>query len=120
GPKHWTYPVAPEEVAPFFHRYLTEKEYRKKVDLDSKKGQGLIEYNESRVSILIAEMPMTMWSGSEKADMVIFEENRFSIQLPQPSGEQVALLYDWTEQTANFRLHEHFERKMKKRKAGVQ
>ncbi|WP_424237594.1 DEAD/DEAH box helicase family protein [Bhargavaea ginsengi] len=120
GPKHWTYPVAPEEVAPFFHRYLTEKEYRKKVDLDSKKGQGLIEYNESRISILIAEMPMTMWSGSEKADMVIFEENRFSIQLPQPSGEQVALLYDWTEQTANFRLHEHFERKMKKRKAGVQ
>lgn len=111
GPEHWTDPVTPEEVAPFFHRYLTEKEYRRRADLSDKTGKQLLEYDEKRTADLMAKMPMTKWSGSEKAGKVLFEENRFSIQLPQPSGNQTALLHGWTEQIAKYRLHKYFERK---------
>ncbi|EMR07207.1 type I restriction enzyme EcoKI subunit R [Bhargavaea cecembensis DSE10] len=111
GPENWTDPITPQEAAPFFHRYLTEKEYRRRADLSDKTGRRLIEYDEKRTADLIAKMPMTKWSGSEKEGKVLFEENRFSVQLPQPSGEQTVLLHGWTAQIADYRLHEYFERK---------
>ncbi|KZE37168.1 DNA helicase [Bhargavaea cecembensis] len=111
GSKHWTDPVTPEEVAPFFQRYLTTKEYRKRADLSDKTGKRLIEYDEKRTADLIAKMPMTKWSGSEKAGKVLFEDNHFSIQLPLSNAEQSALLHHWTEQITTYRLHEYFERK---------
>ncbi|MFC7366302.1 MULTISPECIES: DEAD/DEAH box helicase family protein [Bhargavaea] len=113
GSERWTDSVTPVEIAPFFHRYLNEKEYRRRADLSDKTGMQLIEYDEKRTADLIARMPMTKWSGSEKDGKVLFGENRFSIQVPQPSAEQSVLLHKWTEQIANYRLHEYFERKTK-------
>lgn len=110
GPDHWTDPVTPEEVAPFFHRYLTEKEYRRRADLSDKTGKRLIEYDERRTADLIAKMPMTKWSGSEKAGMVRFEDNRFFIQFAATTNQ--AIVYEWSKEIAQFRLHGYFERKV--------
>ena len=109
GSKQWTDPATPEEVAPFFHRYLTEKEYRRRADLSDKTGKRLIEYDKKRTADLIAKMPMTKWSGSEKAGMVRFEANRFYIQLPSTNNRE--LVYEWTKEIAQFRLYWYFERK---------
>ncbi len=66
GAMNWNKPITPEEAAPFFHRYLTEKEYRRKIDFSDKETQRLLDYDESKVANLIARMPMTKWSGVRK------------------------------------------------------
>ena len=33
---HWFKPITPTEAAPGFHQFLTEKEYRKRIDLSDK------------------------------------------------------------------------------------
>lgn len=111
GSKHWTDPVTPEEVAPFFHRYLTEKEYRIRADLSDKTGQRLIEYDEKRTADLIAKMPMTKWSGSDRTGTVSFENRSFSIRVKNGSGISSRVIHDWTRQIAVYRLHFYFEKK---------
>ena len=43
-----------------------EQEYRKRIDFSDKQAQRMWEYDEEKVSKLIATMPMTKWSGSSK------------------------------------------------------
>ncbi|HZG70198.1 MAG TPA: hypothetical protein VEY51_01560, partial [Chondromyces sp.] len=62
GVKHWHQPTTPEEAAPFFHQYLTSKEYRKRIDFSDKQGKSLSQYDEKKVAKRIADMPMTKWS----------------------------------------------------------
>ena len=78
GINHWIEPITPTEAAPGFHEFLTEKEYRKRIDLSDKAGKQLWEYNEAKVSSLIAKMPMTKWSGSSKG-LITFENNVFQL-----------------------------------------
>ncbi|MET3574461.1 DEAD/DEAH box helicase family protein [Bhargavaea ullalensis] len=111
GLKHWTDPVTPEEVAPFFHRYLMEKEYRTRADLSDKTGQRLIEYDETRTADLIAKMPMTKWSGSDRTGTISFENRSFSIRVKNGSGLSSRVIHDWTRQIAVYRLHFYFEKK---------
>lgn len=65
GAEHWLKPVTPSEAAPFFHRYLTEKEYRKRIDFSDAAAKKLWHYNESGVSKLIADMPMSKWASAK-------------------------------------------------------
>lgn len=111
GEDRWTDPVTPEQVAPFFHRYLTEKEYRKRIDFSDKETIRLWEYDEKRVSRLIAEMPMTKWSSARDA-MTSFENNVFALKI-DPGPEDKRILYKWTREICLYRLHWHFERKRK-------
>ena len=46
GEEYWFQPISPSEAAQGFHEYLTEKEYRKRIDLSDKAGKQLWEYNE--------------------------------------------------------------------------
>ena len=78
GVDKWFQPITPTEAAPGFHQYLTEKEYRKRIDLSDKAGKQLWEYNEDKVSRLIARMPMTKWSGSSKG-LITFENDVFQL-----------------------------------------
>ena len=55
GIDKWLDPVTSEEVAPFFHQYLTEKDYRKRIDFSDKGTTKLWEYDEKEVAKLIAE-----------------------------------------------------------------
>jgi hypothetical protein len=105
---HWLDPVTPEEVSPFFHKYLTEKEYRRRIDFSDKAVKQMWEYNEKKVARLVATMPMTKWSGSSKG-MVLFRNNsflvhkRFAIKVNE-------YIYIWTSEICEYRLHYHFEK----------
>lgn len=109
GEKRWTEPVTPEEVAYFFHQYLMEKEYRKRIDFSDKGSKKLWEFDESKVGQLIARMPMTKWS-SVKNSMTSFEESKFTLAF-DVIPEDKSLLHQWTKEISLYRLHLHFERK---------
>ena len=108
--KNWLEPTTAEEAAPFFHNYLTEKEYRMNIDFNDVQGKRLRTYDQKKIADLIAQMPMAKWSGSAKDGIVSFEEGIFMFQL-QPSIEENELLYKWTREIAEYRLHVYFERK---------
>ncbi|WP_053363445.1 DEAD/DEAH box helicase family protein [Bacillus sp. FJAT-27251] len=111
GAEGWNKPVTPKEVAPFFHQYLTETEYRKRIDFSDKSSRSLWEYDEEGVSKLIARMPMTKWSGSSNG-LVTFEDGVFRINF-DIVPEDRDTVYDWTKEICEYRLHYHFERKAK-------
>jgi hypothetical protein len=92
GKTEWFKPITPEEVAPFFHHYLTEKEYRKRIDFFDKESRSLWEYDEKKVSRLIAKMPMSKWGGNST-----FENNYFSLSL-NVGQEHEDIIYKWTEE----------------------
>ncbi|WP_240420481.1 DEAD/DEAH box helicase family protein [Paenibacillus periandrae] len=112
GSEHWAESVTSKEVAPFFHGYLMEKEYRRRIDFSDKDSKRLWEYNETGVSQLIERMPMTKW-GSAKGNMTRFEDGVFSLRI-EPAHEHRSILYRWTKEICLYRLHHHFERKEQK------
>ncbi|WP_404354870.1 DEAD/DEAH box helicase family protein [Cytobacillus firmus] len=106
GPDHWYDPITPEEAAPFFHHYLMEKEHRKRIDFSDKASKKLWDYDQTGVSSLISRMPMTKWSGSSTS----FEDGIFKLAL-DVHKEDEEILYNWTREICEYRLHWHFERK---------
>ncbi|WP_020063115.1 DEAD/DEAH box helicase family protein [Bacillus sp. 123MFChir2] len=109
GKEKWYHPISPQEVAPFFHHFLMEKEYRKRIDFSDKQAQRMWEYDEEKVSKLIATMPMTKWSGSSKG-LLSFNETSFSLNM-DVRKEDEDLLFRWTKEICDYRLHTYFERK---------
>ncbi|WP_035019846.1 DEAD/DEAH box helicase family protein [Anoxybacillus flavithermus] len=109
GPSRWHSPMTPTEAAPFFHQYLTEKEYRKRIDFSDGETKRLWQYDEQKVAKLIAKMPMTKWSGSSNG-LVSFENNVFSLSF-SIAPEDEHMLYEWTQQICAYRLHVYFERR---------
>src|SRR5699024_12624293 len=77
GPKNWLDPVTPTEVAPYFHQFYMEKNYRKQIDFSNKNTKKLWEYDEEKVAKLIADMPMSKWVG--KDELVYFDGKQFEI-----------------------------------------
>lgn len=113
GEENWLNPVRPEEVAPYFYKYLTEKEYRKKIDFSDGESKALWNYDQKKVAKLIARMPMTKWSNSS-AGYVTFTKNVFRINI-DPEKRLQRIVYEWTRQICEYRLHEHFEKKSNKK-----
>lgn len=111
GVDHWTDSVTPEEAAPYFHNYLTEKEYRKRIDFSDKQGRKLWEYDVEKVADLIARMPMTKWSGSSKG-LISFGDGVFKIEF-DVIEEHKEKLFEWAHEICEYRLHSYFERKDK-------
>ncbi|MFN0222639.1 DEAD/DEAH box helicase family protein [Paenibacillus sp. KR2-11] len=111
GKDQWTKPVTPVETAAFFHSYLTEKEYRKKIDFSDSETLKLWDYNEEKTAKLIAKMPMTKWAGSSKG-LVRFDGNEFSLQF-EVNPDDASMLHAWTEEICLYRLHQHFERRIR-------
>ncbi|UYG95349.1 DEAD/DEAH box helicase family protein [Cytobacillus firmus] len=109
GPDHWYDPITPKEAAPFFHHYLMEKEHRKRIDFSDKASKNLWDYNDGGVSSLISRMPMTKWSGSSKG-VISFENGIFKLAF-DVDKEDEEILYNWTREVCEYRLHWHFERK---------
>ncbi|OCA90400.1 DNA helicase [Bacillus sp. FJAT-27225] len=109
GPSDWYEPITPMEVAPFFHRYLTETEYRKRIDFSDKSSRKLWEYDERAISSLIARMPMTMWDRGPEG-LTSFENGVFKINF-EIVPENRHLVFNWTREVCNYRLHYHFERR---------
>ncbi|KEZ53663.1 DEAD/DEAH box helicase family protein [Metabacillus indicus] len=112
GPENWLKLITPEEVAPFFFNYLTEKEYRKNIDFSGKAAVEMWNGDLNKVAKLIRDMPMTKWSGSSNG-LVIFNEGKFSFNFTVNENDELQL-YRWTKEICEYRLHEYFERKEKK------
>jgi hypothetical protein len=110
GPDHWMEPITALEAAPFFHKFLMEKEYRKRIDFSDPELQKLWEYNAAGVSQLIAKMPMTKW-GNVKGSMTRYEKGVFSLRCQPPQHHHNEFVYRWTRDISLYRLHVHFERK---------
>ncbi|QNK57325.1 DEAD/DEAH box helicase family protein [Paenibacillus sp. PAMC21692] len=111
GAREWMKVITPSEAAPFFHQYLTGKEYRKRIDFSDQKAKRLWSYNEAGVSDLIAEMPMSKWSGA-RGSMTSFENGLFALMIEPPTRpEDTETLYQWTKDICLYRLHYHFERR---------
>lgn len=109
GPSNWFDSITSAEVAPFFHHFLMEKEYRKRIDFSDKGARKLWNFDEQGVSKLIATMPMTKWSGSSKG-LISYENDQFVLNF-DVLKEDEDLLYVWTKEICEYRLHYHFERK---------
>ena len=109
GSSDWTEPIAAVDAAGYFHNYYMEKAYRKRIDFSDAEARSLWEYDETKVSKLIARMPMTKWGGSSKG-LVIFANGEFSVKLDVLAGEK-ELLWQWTREICLYRLHGHFERR---------
>ncbi|SEN00966.1 hypothetical protein SAMN05192533_10833 [Mesobacillus persicus] len=108
GPSEWCKSIIPNQVAPFFHQYLIVKEYRKQIGFSDKSSKRLWDYDEERVSKLIATMPMSKWTG----DLVEFKDGNFRFTFDVlPEDEE--LVIEWTKQICEYRLHVHFERNAK-------
>lgn len=111
GQADWYKPITSTEVAPFFHQYLMEKEYRKRIDFSDRGAKKLWNYDEKGVSRLISNMPMTKWSGSSKG-LISYENDRFKLKF-DVLKEDEEILYTMTRDICEYRLHVHFERKGK-------
>lgn len=109
GQSDWYKPVTSIDVAPFFHQYLMEKEYRKRIDFSDKGARKLWNYDEKGVSKLISTMPMTKWSGSSKG-LISYKDDIFRLEFDVLEEDKV-VLYQMTKDICEYRLHLHFERK---------
>ncbi|WML56022.1 DEAD/DEAH box helicase family protein [Neobacillus sp. PS2-9] len=111
GQLYWFDDITSNQTAPFFHHYLMEKEYRKRIDFSDKVAQKLWNYDEKGVSKLISTMPMTKWSGSSKG-LISFDNDTFSLNFDVAKADE-EILFNWTKEICEYRLHYHFERKAK-------
>lgn len=111
GKSDWYKPILSKEAAPFFHNFLMEKEHRRRIDFSDKGAKKLWDFDEKGVSKLIATMPMTKWSGSSKG-LISYEDDTFKLNF-DVAKEHEEILFYWTKEICEYRLHYHFERKAK-------
>lgn len=109
GPEHWADPIKAEEAALFFHKYLTEKSYRKRIDFSDKTTKALWEYDEKKVAGLIVRMPMTKWSGSSNGLLTLDgSELRLNLDILEQNNER---LFHMMREISEYRLQSYFVRK---------
>ncbi|MCM3691491.1 DEAD/DEAH box helicase family protein [Neobacillus niacini] len=109
GKANWYNPILSKETSQFFHHYFMEKEYRKRIDFSDKGAKSLWDYEENGVSRLIANMPMKYWSSSSKG-LISYENDEFKLNFDVALDDE-EILYNWTKEICEYRLHYHFERK---------
>ncbi|WP_156035964.1 DEAD/DEAH box helicase family protein [Virgibacillus halodenitrificans] len=110
GPADWLVPVTPEEVAPYFHQFYMEKNYRKQIDFSSKNTKAMWEYDEKKVAKLIADMPMSKWVG--KDGLVFFKDGKFGVNFIVNVEDQ-EILHRMTGEISGYKMQWYFERKSK-------
>ncbi|SHG56168.1 DEAD/DEAH box helicase family protein [Ornithinibacillus halophilus] len=114
GPEDWFKPVTPIDIAPFFHKFYMEKEYRKQIDFSNKNTKKLWDYNEKGIIKLLSDMPLSKWVG--KDDLVFFDGDQFGMNFEVDKEDQESL-YKMTQQISEYKLHVYFERKGVKEKS---
>ncbi|WP_326480887.1 DEAD/DEAH box helicase family protein [Virgibacillus halodenitrificans] len=108
GPSDWLVPVTPEEVAPYFHQFYMEKNYRRQIDFSSKNTKAMWEYDEKKVAKLIADMPMSKWVG--KDELIFFKDGKFGVNFTVNTGDR-EILHRMTGEICDFKMQGYFERK---------
>src|SRR5699024_6406451 len=74
---HWISSVTPEEIAPYFHNFYMEKNYRKYIDFSSKTNKAMWDYDEKKIARLVTTMPIKHLQGKDA--LMKFEDNKFGI-----------------------------------------
>ncbi|GAA0466288.1 DEAD/DEAH box helicase family protein [Alkalibacillus silvisoli] len=110
GSEEWTNPITPKEVAPYFHNFYMEKNYRKHIDFSDKANQKLWEYDERKVSNLIAKMPMTKWTTGND-NLATFDDAMFQFNI-DIDGKDEQILFKMTREICDYKMHTYFERRM--------
>nr|WP_223280503.1 DEAD/DEAH box helicase family protein [Virgibacillus halodenitrificans] len=108
GHSDWLVPVTPEEIAPYFHQFYMEKNYRKQIDFSSKNTKAMWVYDEKKVAKLIAEMPMSKWVG--KDDLIFFKNGKFGVNFTVNVEDQ-EILHGMTGEICDYKMQGYFERK---------
>ncbi|WP_034670763.1 hypothetical protein [Ectobacillus panaciterrae] len=105
GADRWFLPMTPEEASSYFHSYYMSKKYRRDRDFSSGNTKKLWEFNEKKVSKLIVDLPM--FHLSNKSDIFSFDENALSLNF-DVAPEHRELLWRWTKEVCEYRLHYYF------------
>lgn len=111
GPTDWYKPIAALEVASCFYDFLWEKKYRRDIDFTPAQQIKFATFDERKVAKHIEDNPMKFWGG--KVDgLVKFEDKKFWFDFDVVKEDQ-EILFEWTKEICEFRLHWYFERKEK-------
>lgn len=108
----WFKPFKAIEASACFYDYIWSKKYRRNIDMTEKQQSTFATFNENKIATLIQNMPMKFWSGSSNG-LVKFEDKTFWINV-EFQDEDLDIIYDWTSQICEYRLHTYFEKKAKK------
>lgn len=111
GADAWLDPIEPKESAAYFHQFYMSKNYRKEIDFSGKSNQALWDYDETKVTRLIEQMPMTHLAKG--TDLIKFNHTQFKINLNPDDGEN-KILYQMTKEIVDYRIATYFERKISK------
>lgn len=111
GPENWHKPITAEEAAPFFKSYYQSKNYRMKIEFSKERSKGKWLDDEKELVRKIETMPMTKWSGTSNGQAE-FADGQFRLLFPVDKDDE-QILYVWTREICEYRLHVYFERKAK-------
>lgn len=106
----WMEPITAKQVAPCFYRFFTENTNRYNIEWTENQQNEFIPFNEKKLSTLIKDMPMTHLAKHKNSHFLL-QGDTLSIHLPIHTNEDHALVYEWTKQIVEQRLHEYFENK---------
>ncbi len=109
GIENWSLPITAEQVAPFFKNFYQEKQYRFTIEFSKEKTKGDWLNDEKKLINQIKVMPMSKWSGSSRG-LVKFSNNIFKLTFDIEKSDMEILFY-FTKEICEYRLHEYFERK---------
>lgn len=109
GPQEWYKPLQASELSSCFYDYIWDKKYRRNTEFSTEQQEKFHPYNKKKIVKHIEDNPMKFWSGKGQ-DLVKFEGGLFWFELDLVEKEQ-DILYEWTREICEFRLHWYFERK---------
>ena len=110
GQKLWMEPVTATQIAHCFYRFFTKDTNRYQLEWSEKQQKSFIPFNEKKLSALIRQMPMTHLAKHPDAHFHLQGET-FSIHLLIDNPDDETIIYEWTKQIVEQRLHEYFEKK---------
>ncbi|WP_392455305.1 DEAD/DEAH box helicase family protein [Chryseomicrobium aureum] len=112
GPSEWYKPILAEEVAQCFYEFLWGKKFRRDIDFTPAQQIKFSRFDQQKVAKHVEDNPMKFWSG--KVDgLVRFENKEFWFDFDVAAEDQ-EILFQWTKEICEFRLHWYFERKAKR------
>lgn len=112
GPNQWTTPVSLESLAPFFHKYLTTREYRSRAEFSQRTTKRYAgPYVEKDIVDLIKKQP-AYYLPSSFQGLIQYQNGQLSIHIGEAAS--CSDIYRWTQEICHYRLHRYFERKLSK------
>lgn len=112
GPEQWTSPVQLKSLAPYFHTYLTSREYRSRIEFSERSTRRYAgKYVEKDIVELLKKQPVSFLHKSSKG-LVQYSNDQLSMHIGEAAT--CPYIHRWTQEICSYRLHRYFERKSAK------